>query len=133
MVHTAFSVNPGKVWTLNLSFQDSSDATRFQVLSDLHLETEDLYESFTIPPAAKYLILCGDIGQLRHKDRYLAFLTAHVSKFERIYLLMGNHEFYGITREEGWEITKWLEVQLEGKLVVINRTRVDVNERVTLI
>jgi len=110
-----------------------SPRERFQVLSDLHLETEGLYETFSIPPVAKYLILCGDIGNLRHEERFLTFLTAHLSKFDRIFLIMGNHEFYGITREEGWKIAHSLEARLNGKLVVMNRTRVDLDNSVTLL
>jgi Calcineurin-like phosphoesterase len=92
MAQNGYSSPPGKVDLRS----DSFDGTRFQVLSDLHLEVQGLYETFSIPPAAKYLILCGDVGNLRHKDRVLGFLAAQASKFERVFLVLGNHEFYGI-------------------------------------
>ena len=103
------------------------------MLSDLHLETQGLYETFEIPSAAKYLILAGDIGRLCDTDRFLGFLDRHQKRFERMFLVLGNHEFYGLTREEGLEIATSFERQLSGKLVVMNRTVIDIGYRVTLL
>ena len=97
------------------------------------MEVEGLYESFEIPPVAKYLILAGDIGKLVQRDRFFVFLKAHASKFSHIFLVLGNHEFYGVTRDEGLEIAQWLENQLHGKLTVMNRIRVDVSQKVTVL
>lgn len=75
----------------------------FQVMSDLHLEggtaeSANSYEQFKIPPKALYLILAGDIGYFKHKDRYLAFLRRQCECFVRVFLIPGNHEFYGMSR-----------------------------------
>lgn len=63
---------------------------RIQVVSDIHLEFR---ETFNIEPKAENLALCGDIGYPKHA-RYLNFLADVSTKFKRIFLIAGNHEYY---------------------------------------
>lgn len=95
----------------------------FQILSDLHLEVGQQYTSFVIPPQAPYLILAGDIGRLIDYEGYLAFLAAQTSQYTRVFLVLGNHEFYGLTHEAGLERAEKLqqEQSLAGKLTVLQR------------
>ncbi|KAI9858273.1 MAG: hypothetical protein M1813_007547 [Trichoglossum hirsutum] len=108
---------------------------RLQVMSDLHLEAERCYSDFDIPRSAPYLILAGDIGRLADYDNYLGFLRRYCTQFEHVYLVLGNHEFYGQSREDGLKAAASLEAEpdLHSKLTVMNRTRVDINSRVTLL
>jgi hypothetical protein len=98
----------------------------FQVMSDLHLEVSNQYSSFYIPKAAPYLILAGDIGRLVDYESYLDFLRSQCCQFTRVFLVLGNHEFYGLSREEGLRRAELLqqEPDLSGKLVVMNQTRI---------
>lgn len=110
-------------------------------MSDLHLEfsapTEnnpDQYLYFEIPPKAPYLILAGDIGLLvPHYSRYLAFLRRQTEAFEHVFLVLGNHEFYRASRAEGLLAAEKMEEELQGRLTVLNRKRVDLDGGVTVL
>jgi ferredoxin-thioredoxin reductase catalytic subunit len=95
----------------------------FQVLSDLHLEVDNQYLSFQIPPSAPYLILAGDIGRLAD-ERYAEFLHQHTARFGAIFLVLGNHEFYGMSYDQGLDRAKEIAGQerMEGKIVLLDRT-----------
>lgn len=98
----------------------------FQVMSDLHLEVSNEYSTFSIPNAAPFLILAGDIGRLADYESFLVFIRAQCRQFSRVFLVPGNHEFYGLSRDEGLRRAACLEQEpdLVGKLTVLNRTRV---------
>jgi predicted phosphodiesterase len=100
----------------------------FQILSDLHLEVGQQYSTFIIPPSAPYLVLAGDIGRLIDYDSYLAFLTRQTQAFEKVFLVLGNHEFYGLSFTAGLEQARKLEIEpiLNGRLVLLHQNRFDV-------
>lgn len=79
------------------------------------------------PRSAPYLVVAGDIGRLWDYSSYLVFLQAQCGRFLGVFLVLGNHEFIGVSREEGLQLAKNLEDEpiLGGKLVVLNRTRFD--------
>ncbi|KAK7605630.1 hypothetical protein BKA81DRAFT_226280 [Phyllosticta paracitricarpa] len=81
-----------------LSLFDFSRSPKFQIVSDLHLEVGQQYSSFDIPASAPHLILAGDY------DAYLGFLRRQTEQFETVFLVLGNHEFYGITFGESIEL-----------------------------
>lgn len=103
---------------------------RFQILSDLHLEVGQQYSSFEFPATAPYLILAGDIGRLIDYKSYLEFLTRQTERYEKAFLVLGNHEFYGLTFTAAVSEAERLvdEPSLKGKLVLLNRTRYDIPE-----
>ncbi|KAJ5995036.1 calcineurin-like phosphoesterase [Penicillium waksmanii] len=100
----------------------------FQILSDLHLEVNREYDSFEIPVCSKYLILAGDIGRLVDYDEYLAFLEKQTRKFQTVFLVLGNHEFYGLSFDSALEKARKLEQEpsLKGRLVWLHQHRVDI-------
>lgn len=109
-------------------------------MSDLHLEggtaeSANSYEQFKIPPKAPYLILAGDIGYFKHKDRYLAFLRRQCECFVRVFLIPGNHEFYGMSRVDGLKVAIDMETSLHGRLTVMHgqQRRVDVDDKTILL
>ncbi|KAK7525487.1 Metallo-dependent phosphatase-like protein [Phyllosticta citriasiana] len=106
-----------------LSLFDFSRSPKFQIVSDLHLEVGQQYSSFDIPASAPHLILAGDIGRLKDYDAYLGFLQRVTEQFETVFLVLGNHEFYGITFGEGIELAQQLEQEprLQRKLVLLHR------------
>lgn len=111
-------------------FWPSRGRSRFQILSDLHLEVGQQYDQFVIRPAAPFLILAGDIGRLIDYGNFLAFLERHCESFEKIFLVLGNHEFYGTSRADGLLASQRLvnESSLHGKVALLERTRYDVVE-----
>lgn len=46
-------------------------------------------------PTHHYLILAGDIGRLQDYDGLAQFLATQCERFERVFFVLGNHEFYG--------------------------------------
>lgn len=64
---------------------------RIQVYSDLHME---FYKSYPrIPCNSPYLFLAGDIGKLSD-DNYKDFIDYCSNKWEKVVVVLGNHEFY---------------------------------------
>ena len=64
-----------------------------QYASDLHLDSSSPPFDILIKPAAKDLALCGDIGD-PWSAIYRDFLTWCAGRWERVFLLAGNHEYF---------------------------------------
>jgi predicted phosphodiesterase len=69
----------------------------FQFASDLHIE----YKNNTVPDPSQYfkplcniLILGGDIGSLYKFEQLTTFLQKTCALYEKVYYVLGNHEFY---------------------------------------
>ena len=110
--------------------------TSFQVLSDLHLEINQQYLSFEIPVCAKHLILAGDVGHLVDYDNYRGFLRKQTDRFELVFLILGNHEFYNDTFAAGLQKARQLEQEpsLNRRLILLHQGRYDIpGSRVTLL
>ncbi|KAI0378962.1 phosphoesterase [Hypomontagnella monticulosa] len=107
----------------------------FQVLSDLHLEVGQQYSVFDFPTTAPNLILAGDIGLLSHYDAYLDFLQKQTARYDRVILVLGNHEFYGLDFATALSTAKKLEKEprLEGKLYLLQQTRIDLPGAITIL
>ena len=102
----------------------------FQVMSDLHFEVGQQYPDFQIPPSAPYLILAGDFGCLMDYAKFCDFLQAQCANFSLVFLVLGNHEFFGVSRQEGLDLADRMqqEDRLKDRLVIMNRRRVDVED-----
>jgi len=74
---------------------------KLQIASDLHLEfyENNINLDEIIIPSAPFLILAGDIGNPFHVN-YQNFLLQCNEKFEKTFLIMGNHECYNSSIEE---------------------------------
>ncbi len=70
---------------------EATPRVTFQVISDTHLEFNAEPPAF--PVTARFLLLCGDIGV--PGKRYYAFLRAQSERYERVFVVYGNHEYYG--------------------------------------
>jgi len=123
------------LWQRLISKRVRHTTTKIQVMSDLHLELSEDYLSFTIPPRAPYLLLAGDIGRFSQQDRYIRFLRHQCTQFVHIYLVLGNHEFYGLSHEGGLKLAASImeDPELRGKVTILNRTRVDLSTTVTIL
>ena len=100
---------------------------RVQVLSDLHLEVGQQYSMFDFPASAPFLLLAGDIGRLIDYDAYRGFLEAQVARYKTVFLVLGNHEFYGLDYQSGLDAARRLaeEPSLADRLVLLHRARWD--------
>lgn len=95
----------------------------FQYMSDLHLEVGQQYQTFNFNVTAPNLILAGDIGRLIDYQGYTSFLQKQIARYERVFLVLGNHEFYGLSFEDGLARARLLEREpvLEGKVVLLQQ------------
>ena len=76
--------------------QEIKKKTQLQIESDIHLE----FYKRTIPTITKHaenLALLGDIGK-PFESNYKEFIEAQSKQFENVFVLLGNHEYYSITR-----------------------------------
>ena len=90
---------------------------RFQYMSDLHLE---LFPGFRVSQVtAPYLILAGDVGDPA-SDEYAGFVADCVGKYERVFVVLGNHESYGRSWQETCELAD--RVLLARGAVLLNRS-----------
>ena len=108
--------------------QSRNSSYRFQVLSDLHLEVGSQYATFDFPQCAPYLILAGDIGRLVDYEPYLGFVCRQCDRFKLVFLVLGNHEFYGVSRADGLRTSYQLQSEpvLHGRLKVLQQGQAEV-------
>lgn len=98
----------------------------FHVLSDLHLEH---FPGFRLDPAkieAPLLVLAGDVGSPSDSE-YVAFLEHCSQLFEEVFVVMGNHEAYGMgTLEDGIAaVTLLIDRDLPANVHFLNRSAHD--------
>ena len=118
-----------------------ANATKFQIMSDLHLETHSSYD-FDFPKTAPNLALLGDIGHIGN-DELFRFLERQLGRFEVVFFLLGNHEPYHLkisfakhrvlsfaTRMEKKHVSGELSV---GKFVFLDHTRFDLDDNVSVL
>lgn len=97
-------------------------------MSDLHLERIRYGPDESIPRVAPYLVFAGDVGRFCDYEQYKCFLNKQCAVFDRVFLVAGNHEFYGSSRDEGLDAAARLiaEPEADGKLTFMNRAKYDV-------
>jgi hypothetical protein len=66
---------------------------KLQYASDLHLDAETAPFNMLIEPVAPDLALCGDIGD-PFSTIYANFLKWVSGRWNRVFLLAGNHEYF---------------------------------------
>lgn len=102
---------------------------KLQIVSDIHLETRRNYPHIT--KIGDFLALLGDIGNpfsMIYKD----FLLLQASKFDKVFLCLGNHEHYYHTYDE--TVKKVQEIASEtNNIFLLNRTRIDLDENTILL
>jgi predicted MPP superfamily phosphohydrolase len=64
---------------------------QLQIVSDVHLEHG---ARVNISKHAPYIALVGDIGA-PFQSHYADFLAAQSSQFDKVFVILGNHEYYG--------------------------------------
>jgi predicted phosphodiesterase len=87
---------------------------KFQLLSDLHLESAKNFQSKILPTLktdADYLILAGDICEARNFERFSWFFKWCMMNYQETYMVMGNHEFYNSDKN-----THFFELQYSANI-----------------
>lgn len=97
---------------------------KFQIISDVHLEIRGYLVEF--PVTAPLLILAGDTGN-PESDLYRKFLQHQADRYEKVFLVNGNHDHFGRTREETERIVAEV-CQTRQNLYFLNRTSFDLDE-----
>ncbi|RDL41508.1 Uncharacterized protein BP5553_01487 [Venustampulla echinocandica] len=116
---------------------------KFQLISDLHLETpkaSPTYEDFEIQPQCKYLALLGDIGNIED-PRLFTFLEDQLRQFEIVFYLLGNHEPFRMTMPQTKTVVRDFQQRadklhfapgsLPGRFVFLDQTRFDLTDSTT--
>lgn len=96
-----------------------SDATTFQFASDLHLEFRTSLPS--IRRLAPNLILAGDLGN-PSRPLYEQLLALVSGMFDNVFVIAGNHEFYGFTLMETLNLISSLCSEFENVHFLHNST-----------
>lgn len=98
-----------------------------QVLSDIHLEFKRSGKGFNFPATAPYLCLLGDIGD-PSTAVYKNFLHTQAERFEKVFVLKGNHSCYGRTPEQADALICAVCAAHPAKLKYLNKTAVDLSK-----
>ena len=108
-----------------------------QICSDLHLEAPAAYDVFEIPPKAPILALLGDIGQTCDTG-WRELIIRQLHNFDTVLLVLGNHEPYQSDWQKARDCVKEIKEQKsstmpQGNLVLLDRTRVDLSDDLTVL
>lgn len=111
----------------------------FQLVSDLHLETNSSYD-FDIKQTAPNIALLGDIGQVLD-DGLFVFLERLLSKYWNVFFLLGNHEPVGTSWETAKAGVQAFANKMEnlrrrstvGRFVFLDKTRFDLTNNLTIL
>lgn len=116
---------------------------RFQIMSDLHLETplnQQSYRKFevNIDPTVEYLCLLGDIGLVQDNDLLWCLenlLQTHSNL--TVFYVLGNHEPYQISLDVAHKTMRSFEQRMSQiygpRFFLLTRTRHDINSRFTVL
>ncbi|KAK9814297.1 hypothetical protein WJX72_003578 [[Myrmecia] bisecta] len=98
---------------------------RVQILADIHLEMGGR-DDFTFPAAAPCLALLGDIGD-PSQPQYAQFLLQQAARFDKVFVVAGNHESYGHSLSQTHQLIEAVCGQAPDRLVFLNCTRFDLD------
>lgn len=78
----------------------NSTKMKLQIMSDSHMQVDcgfgREYGKFDFPVAAPNLVLLGGMGRICDQE-LRDFIVAQLARFERVFYVMGEDEFYGST------------------------------------
>ena len=100
---------------------------RIQYCSDLHLEFPEnrrWLEDNPLIPSAELLVVAGDCFYLGDDYQSHDFIRRMADEFEAVYILPGNHEYYG-----GYDVATALQATFEPikeNVFLVNNTSIEV-------
>lgn len=121
-------------YILKLDLENIMKLIRLKYFSDIHLEYNNkklnVANLLSKKDPVEYLALLGDIGHPK-TDIYKNFIKDASLSFNKVFLVAGNHEYYGSSIEEiNYELEK-LE-SIFKNVYFMNRKKVSVNNNVIL-
>lgn len=96
---------------------------KVQILSDIHLE---FLNGFEFPQTAPILALLGDIGN-PGKRSYVDFLQRQADRFDKVFVVCGNHECYGRSVPEAYNLIQDI-CNHRPNLIFLNQTVYDLDD-----
>ena len=99
---------------------------KLQLVSDLHVDCtrkplnqliDNICQS---SDEVDCLIIAGDFGEVRHPN-YIDTVDIFAAKFKQVLLVLGNHEYYGLTRQECLDRIKEIENKYNNVLYLTNK------------
>lgn len=97
---------------------------KFQVISDVHLEFRGYLVEF--PQTAPYLIIAGDTGD-PESEIYRNFLQFQADRYDKVFLVNGNHCHYGRNREQTEELVAAI-CKTRSNIFFLNRTSYELDD-----
>jgi len=100
---------------------------KIQICSDLHLEfanNREWIKQNPLIPKGDILIIAGDTFYLERKYEDLDFIKKVSDEFESVFLIPGNHEYYG-----GFDISNALEStyrEIKENVLMINNNKIEI-------
>ena len=101
-----------------------------QILSDVHLEFDR--DGFDFPIKAPYLALLGDIGD-PSTETYRNFLLKQSKRYEKVFVIAGNHENYYQTPAEANRLIADICKTIPDKLIHLDKTRFDLTDNIVIL
>lgn len=102
---------------------------KIQICSDLHLEFPDnrnwLKENPLIPKG-EVLIIAGDTYYLERNFKKLDFINLVSDEFEQVFLIPGNHEYYG-----GYDVSTALtatKMEIKSNVTILNNSAIEIRD-----
>ena len=104
------------------------DALRLQIVSDLHLEflsqdqVVEVADRVSYRTSAEVLLLAGDICSLSNNsvNNLYTFLDFVNTRYNYILYVLGNHEYYGTSREEVSNVTRKIVGKIPNIFILEN-------------
>ena len=104
---------------------------KFQVISDLHADSNPYDIKGNKVDDASFLILAGDIAHPT-EQRFIDILNDASTSYDKVFFVRGNHECYGQTVTRTDEILNETFAQYDN-IIYLNRAAYDVNDRVRVV
>ena len=101
---------------------------KIQVCSDLHLEFKDnadWLKQNPLVPKGEILVIAGDTFHLERDYAKLDFINKVSEEFDNVYLIPGNHEYYG-----GFDVSTALEPsykEIKTNVFMLNNQCIEIN------
>lgn len=112
-----------------------STQMNIQVISDIHLEDKETsllpqdIEDF-IYPSSNYLIIAGDVHELKDNNSvsiFVEFMKYQSERFDMIFYVLGNHEYYYGNVKGRYEYIKDLVTSVSDNIIILNNSSYTIN------
>ena len=100
----------------------------FRIWSDLHLESGSWKEEWFDNAEGQYLILAGDVNEVRKHKRILEFFQRCNERFLKVFYVPGNHEFWDAYIEKWNDAKQYFKDQGLDNLILMQKDKYELTE-----